>query len=114
MNPNKTIRGKRPTIHDSPSVDYLMHMVTVLAQELSATRDRLDTLERVASEKSLLSPSDIEAYSPTEEVLAFREANRQQFLENLFSVMTQEAAEIATGDTQARFDEVIQTLATDG
>lgn len=113
MNPKKIIRGKRPAIHETPSVDYLMHMVTVLAQELSATRDRLDTLERVAAEKSLLTQADIDAYKPTEEALVFRETNRQQFLENFFSVMTQEAAQIAAGDDQNRFDEVIHTLATD-
>lgn len=113
MNPNKIIRGKRPSIHDTASVDYLMHMVTVLAQELSATRDRLDTLERVASDKSLFTQADIEAYAPTEEALTFREANRQQFLENFFSVMTQEAAEVAAGDTRERFDGVIARLASE-
>jgi len=113
MNPNKIIRGKRPAIHETPSVDYLMHMVTVLAQELSTTRDRLDTLERVAAEKSVLADSDIENYQPTQAVLEVREHNRQQFLTNLFSVMTQQAAEIERGDTKARFDGVIEELATE-
>ena len=113
MNPNKIIRGKRPAIHETPSVDYLMHMVTVLAQELSTTRDRLDTLERVAEQKSLLTEADIETYQPTEEALEAREHNRQQFLTNLFSVMTQQAAEIERGDTKARFEGVIEELATE-
>lgn len=113
MNPNKIIRGKRPEFYETPGVDYLMQMVTVLAQELSATRDRLDTLERVAAEKSLLSGADIEAYIPDQEALEYREANRQKFLSNFFSVMSQEAAEVAGGDTKDRFEKVIDDLATE-
>ena len=113
MNPNKIIKGKRPTIYQTPGVDYLMHMVTVLSQELSATRDRLDTLERVAAEKSLFSADDIEAFIPDQEALEQRETRRQKFLSNLFSIMEQEAAEISSGDTEDRFKKVINELASD-
>ena len=113
MNPNKIIKGKRPGFYETPGVDYLMHMVTVLAQELSATRDRLDTLERIASEKGLFSGEDIEAYEPSQEALEFRETGRQKFLTNFFSLMSQEAAEVANSDTKARFKQVIDELATE-
>ena len=113
MSNNKVIRGKRPEFYETPGLDYLMQMVMVLSQELSATRDRMDTIERVATEKGLFSKEDIEAYIPDQEALEYREAGRQQFLSNFFSVMTQEAAEVASGDTKARFDETIDTLASE-
>lgn len=114
MNPNKTIKGKRPEFYETPGVDYLMHMVMVLAQELSATRDRLDSIERLSEDGKPATPGNIEAYSPTQLVLEEREARRQKLLENLFSVMDQEAAEISNQDTKERFDTVIEDLAKDG
>lgn len=113
MSGNKIIKGKRPEFYETPGVDYLMHMVMVLSQELSATRDRLDTLERVADQKNVFSEKDLEAYQPDQTALETREARRQKLLENLFSVMTQEAAELASKDTKKRFEEVIETLATE-
>ncbi len=112
MNSNKIIKGKRPDFYSAPGVDYLMHMVTVLAQEHSAMRDRLDTLESVATEKGAFSPDDIEAYTPTQADLERREARRQKFLDNLFSVIAQEAAEVRNADTKQRFEQVITDLAT--
>ena len=108
---NKVIKGKRPEFYDTPGVDYLMQMVMVLSQELSATRDRMDTIERVAEEKGLFSSEDIEAYVPDQEALEYRETGRQKFLSNFFSVMTQEAAEVANGDTAQRFEAAIKEFA---
>ena len=113
MSNKKIIRGKRPEFYETPGLDYLMQMVMVLSQELSATRDRLDTIERLAEEKGLYTQADIEAFQPDQEALEFRESNRQQFLSNFFSVITQEAAEVANQDTNARFKEVIEELATE-
>ena len=111
MSNNKIIRGKRPEFYETPGLDYLMQMVMVLSQELSATRDRLDTIERLAEEKGLYSLADIEAFQPDQEALEFRESNRQQFLSNFFSVITQEAAEVAGGDTKQRFESAIEEFA---
>lgn len=113
MNSKKIIKGKRPEFYDTPGVDYLMHMVLVLAQELSATRDRLDTIERVSEEKALFSVQDLENYKPDQQALESREENRQKFLSNFYSVMAQEAAEISSGDTKQRFEQVIDELATE-
>lgn len=113
MSSNKTIKGKRPQFYETPGVDYLMHMIMVLSQELSATKDRLDTLERVANEKALFSSEDIEHYVPTQDALEHREEGRQKLLSSLFSVMAQEAAEVASGDSRERFNEVIKETAKD-
>lgn len=113
MNNNMIIKGKRPKIYDTQGVDYLMHMVMVLSQELSATRDRLDTVEQLLINNSGLKSDGVETYAPSQEVLEAREARRQNFMATLFSVMNQESAELATRDTKARFDKVIEDLATE-
>lgn len=113
MNPNKIIKGKRPEFYDTPGVDLLMHMVMVLAQEHCAMRDRLDTIERLGAQDTPVTASNIDAFEPDQSALEERETRRQAFLENLFSVMTQRAAEISTNDSKERFESVISALATE-
>ena len=108
---NKIIKGKRPSFFETPGVDYLMHMVIVLSQELSVTRDRLDTLERLIEQKDIIKPSDLNDYNPDQQCLEKREANRQALISSLFSVMNQEAAELEAKDTKQRFDDVIKETA---
>lgn len=114
MNPNKVVKGKRPQFFEAPGVDYLMHMVMVLTQEHSAMRDRLDTIESLAAQNKPATAANIEAFVPDQPALERREARRQALLENMFSVMAQEAAELSSNDTKERFDTVIQELATNG
>lgn len=108
---NRTIKGKRPSFFDARGVDYLMHMVMVLSQELSVTRDRLDTLEHLIEDKDLLKRTDFNTFTPDQDCLEEREINRQALIKNLFSVMDQEAAELAKNDSKERFDEVIAETA---
>ena len=108
---NKIIKGKRPSFFETPGVDYLMHMVMVLSQELSVTRDRLDTLERLVEDKDIIKRTDFNDYTPDQACLEEREKNRQALISSLFSVMDQEAAELANKDTKQRFDEVIKETA---
>lgn len=113
MNANKIIKGKRPEFHETPGVDLLMHMVMVLAQEHCAMRDRIDTLEQLAENKQAMTSANVDAYVPDHATLEQRELRRQKFLENLFSVLTQQAAEVAGKDTKERFESVIEELATE-
>lgn len=108
---NRTIKGKRPSFFDTRGVDYLMHMVMVLSQELSVTRDRLDTLEHMIEGKGLLKRTEFNDFTPDQDCLEERELNRQALITNLFSVMDQEAAELAAKDTKQRFDDVIEETA---
>ena len=88
-----------------------MYKRQVLSQELSVTRDRLDTLERLVENKDIIKRTDFNEFTPDQECLEERELNRQALLSSLFSVMDQEAAELASKDTKQRFDEVIKETA---
>lgn len=102
-------RGKRPQFYEAPGLDQAMSMILVLASEFSALRDRLDTVERVASEHGL--GAAIEAYVPPQDVLEEREARRQAFLDRLYYLALKDAAEAAEADTAERYKTTIEDIA---
>lgn len=57
-------KGKRPEYFDDPAVDRLYSMVLTMAAEISALRERQDTLERLLEANGTLRREDIEAYEP--------------------------------------------------
>lgn len=57
-------KGKRPEFFDDPALDRLYSVVFALAAEVSALRERQDTLERLLDEGGILPRSDIEGYEP--------------------------------------------------
>lgn len=57
-------KGKRPEYFDDPAIDRLFSTVFALAAEVSAVRERQDTIERLLDEKGSLTREDIENYVP--------------------------------------------------
>ncbi|MFN2098544.1 hypothetical protein [Altererythrobacter sp. MF3-039] len=60
----KRAKGRRPEFFEDPAVDRLYSMTLALAAEVSALRERQDTVERLLNENGTLSRADIEAYEP--------------------------------------------------
>jgi hypothetical protein len=104
-------RGKRPDFYAAEGVDHAMSMILVLAQELMVTRDRLDTVERVAAAKGLVLAEDIEAYHPDQAALEHREKERQAFLTRLYYLARKEVSELATADTEERYVKALEDIA---
>lgn len=57
-------KGKRPEYFDDPALDRLYSTVLAMAAEVSALRERQDTIERLLDERGVLSREDIETYVP--------------------------------------------------
>lgn len=57
-------KGRRPAFFDEPAVDRLYSLSLALMAELSATRERLDTVERLLEAGGSLNRQDIEDYAP--------------------------------------------------
>lgn len=57
-------KGKRPEFFDDPAVDRLYSLVLALAAEVSAMKERQDTVERLLDAKGTISREDIDAYEP--------------------------------------------------
>ena len=68
-------KGKRPEYFKDPALDRLYSVVFALAAEVSALRERHDTLERLLDAKGVLSRAEIESFEPD------REAGEQRALE---------------------------------
>ncbi len=81
-------KGKRPTYFSDPDVDRLLSMLMALTGELSVTRDRLDTLERVAAAKGLFSGDDIESYELDQAALEARGKRHETLFGEVTRVIT--------------------------
>ncbi|QYU70546.1 hypothetical protein J4558_10690 [Leptolyngbya sp. 15MV] len=60
-------KGRRPDYFDDPALDRLYSMVLAMAAEVSALRERLDTVERLLDAQGTLRSEDIESYEPDRE-----------------------------------------------
>ncbi|MEM7702344.1 MAG: hypothetical protein AAF251_10445 [Pseudomonadota bacterium] len=60
----KRAKGKRPEYFDEPALDRLYSVVFAMAAEVSALRERQDTVERLLDAKGTISREDIESFKP--------------------------------------------------
>ncbi|MBD2097964.1 hypothetical protein H6F90_23105 [Trichocoleus sp. FACHB-591] len=88
-------KGKRPLYFENPETDKLLAMVLVLAEEVSVLRDRLDTVERLAQAKGLLSHAEIDAYQPDPQAAAEREQQRAAYIARILRIVQADVEAIA-------------------
>jgi predicted nucleic acid-binding Zn-ribbon protein len=87
----KKAKGKRPVYFDEPQIDKLLTVIVALTGEVSVLRERLDTVERLLATKGILSPAEIEAYQPDEQVAQAREQWRTEYIARVLRVLQEEA-----------------------
>ena len=90
----RTAKGKRPRYFQDPATDRLQSMVIALMAELSVTRDRVDTLERLIDKAGLLSRSQIESYEPDAVAEAERGQTRRDYIARIMKPLAHELDEI--------------------
>ena len=76
----RTAKGQRPHFFDDPAIDQMMTFFLELMAEVTALRERVDTIERLLDEKGSISRADIEAYRPDAPGEAERAAWAQAFI----------------------------------
>jgi hypothetical protein len=74
-----------------PHVDRVLGVVMELAGEVYALRERLDTVERLLTERGVLVDEELEHYQLSPEDRAARLAEREAFVSRLLAPMTYEA-----------------------
>jgi hypothetical protein len=77
-------RGRPVFMPDEPIAERLVRMVTALVTELAVLRERVDTLEKLATDKGVLEPAAVDAFQPDAEVEAARRQWREQYLARVF------------------------------
>ena len=87
-------KGKRPHYFSNPDVDKLLSMIMALTGELAVARDRIDTLERVASSKGLFSSDDIENFELDAEALQARADRHKQLLREVNRIIVGELEDL--------------------
>jgi hypothetical protein len=77
----RVAKGARPYFLDSPDAERVLGVVLAVAAEVSALRDRLDTVERLGADGRPFTLAEIEAYRPDPDVAAARAGRRRAFIE---------------------------------
>jgi hypothetical protein len=91
----RVARGARPRFFEDPSSDSLLSMNVALLTELMATRERLDTLERVLVARGLLDLAALESFVPDAAAEGEREALRTTMTNHVFYLLLQDAERAA-------------------
>ena len=102
-------KGKRPFYFSDSDIDKLLTMVMALAGELSVTRDRLDTVERIAASKNLFSEEDIENFELNSDALEARAARHQILFREITRVISSEIEELDR-ETPSDYDRVVEMV----
>jgi len=87
---------ERAVYLDSVHSDNLMTAFLGLGAEHWALRRRVMVLEKFMAENKVIDPALVEAYEPTQEEKIAWEAERDDFIERTFSVLTRETIAIAS------------------
>ncbi len=88
-------KGKRPAYFDDPATDRLLSITMALAAELSVTRERLDTLERLLDAKGVVARDEIESYRPDREAGYERGVATREYIARILRGVQQDMEAIA-------------------
>jgi hypothetical protein len=104
-------KGRRPYFFNEPAVDKLLAMTMAIAGELAVARERQDTVERILSEKGLLSADEIDAWRPDETAKQERAALRQEYISRVLMILQNEMEELEQQKTAADYEALQEELA---
>jgi len=106
----RAAKGKRPQYFEDPAVDKLHLMVMALIEELSVTRDRLDTVERLIEKHGLFQVQEIEDFFPDLKADAERTGRRIAYIRRVMKGITDEIENLRGADPALEFDEVVDVV----
>lgn len=97
-------RGARPTFFDDEgATDAVISILTALAAEVWALRERIDSLEAVLEARGDLDPGEVEAYRPKGDRASARAEEAAAFTGRVFRVFEEMREEIVAGEDQAQY-----------
>jgi len=106
----RAAKGKRPQYFEDPAVDKLHLMVMALIEELSVTRDRLDTVERLIERHGLFQVEEIEDYFPDLKADGERSGRRIAYIRRVMKGITDELENLHGQEPAMEFDEVVDVI----
>lgn len=106
----RVAKGKRPQYFSDPAIDKILWITLTLCEELSVTRDRLDTVERLLEKQRVLKVSDVEHYQPDDKTEALREQRRAAYIDRVLRAVSAELEELAGRAESPPLEEVIAAV----
>jgi hypothetical protein len=103
-------KGKKPQYFADPATDKLLWMTLTLMEELSVTRDRLDTVERLLAKRRLVSAKEIDSWQPDAVAAQERAARRSAYVDRMMRAVHRELEELTRGDMPVSEAEVIAAV----
>ena len=88
------VKNGRAKFFDDPVNDQLLAMVMALLGEVCVLRDRLDAHERLASQKGLWSPQEVNDFQPDEQARSARQREREATLARVLKVLNEEVVRL--------------------
>ncbi|SDC82813.1 hypothetical protein SAMN05444678_10640 [Sphingomonas sp. YR710] len=93
----KIVKRRLEIAGQSANEDRMLAMIAALASELTVTRERLDTVERLAEAAGLFDRAAIEGFSPQAGQVAERDGIRRRIIDRVFRPIKDAAATLAEG-----------------
>ncbi len=85
------VRRRQAIGGQPPGEARLLAMVAALASELAVTRERLDTVERLAEAAGVFTEDAVENFAPTGEQLKVRDGLRRRIIDRVFRSLREDA-----------------------
>ena len=106
----RTAKGKKPQYFSDPAIDKLLAMVLTLAGELSVTRERLDTVERLLEQQGVFQQDEIDSTTHSSEALQERDKQRSDYMARILRTVQADLEQTAGKDMSASFDDLIKLV----
>ncbi len=106
----RTAKGKKPQYFSDPAIDKLLAMVLTLAGELSVTRERLDTVERLIEQHGLFDQAQIDSVKISAKAQQEREDRRAEYLDRVLRTVQSDLEQTVGKDMSASFEELIKVV----
>jgi hypothetical protein len=90
-------KGRRPQFFEDPAVERVMSIAMALAGELSVTRERLDTLERVLAARGLIEPDAVERFEPDTAAQAARHEMGRAYIARVLRLIDHDVQALRDG-----------------
>tara|TARA_B100001741_G_scaffold219850_1_gene182370 strand:+ start:135 stop:491 length:357 start_codon:yes stop_codon:yes gene_type:complete len=103
-------KGKRPQYFEDPAVDKLHLMLMAVMEELSVTRDRMDTIERLIEDKGLFKRNSIDNFKPTPEAEIERTQQRLQYISRVMRSIILDQENSSDSSSELEFNEVVDIV----
>lgn len=102
-------KGARPVFfEDDGATDAVLSIVTSLASEVWALRERIDTLERLLAAKGTIAPGAVDAYRPEGAVVEERDAEAAAYVARVYRVFDELREQINADETWDGYMEVVR------